>query len=331
MNSDEMIARLDELDGVEGTLQAIARLAMRAAITKVRQSQQVLYLQVPSNTVHVPSDPLAPSWPSPTGRGAELIAASGWDSDPVGDPFKVDGPDDNLLGDDGEDPFGSWPSAPSKKKAQPKAADEKESDSGGYVDFSLEGILEEALKVEDQGPETAPTVGGRNENERGGQVEENAFAGVLEDVLGTEPETEPPSEAGEVDDGIIFDIEKPFSAPPLQDNDTSPGKAEVDLVEERIDAISANQKPPPVSPIDDLARTQLSSNVDNLLFEPKDKESTSPALRSSSAHVEVGPERKAGKTKQVVVPVHLSIAPDTDEVEIEVTLEIKINREEGSS
>ncbi len=319
-----MIARLD---GLEGTLQAITKLAMRAAIDKVRQSRQVLYPEVSSNTVqaelHVPSEPFAQSWPfsAAKSRGAEVVAASGWDSDPVDDPFKLDA-EDNLLGDEGEDPFGSWSSTP-KKKTQPKAGDEKEPESD-YVDFSLEGILDEALKVEDHDVETAPSIGGSGENE--GLAEENAFAGVLEDVLGTGPR----SKADEFEEEFGLDIEQPLSAPPRQDSDTSPGKADVDPVGERFDAISANRDPVRTPPIDDLARTKLSSNVDNLLYGSKEKESTSPDLRNSSAHVDVGPRRQDGKPKHVVVPVHLSIAPDTEEVEIEVTLEIKIKREEGS-
>ena len=150
-----MTDRLKKRDGVEPTLLAIKSLAMRAAVHRKHDflwengsnaSRAELYAPPPTANSQREMRPNA------------VAAAAGWDSESVGDPFKVDGPEDNLLGEDGEDPFGSWPSVPPKETVKKPDGDEKESDNG-YIDFSLEGILDEALKVEDQDVDEDDRIG----------------------------------------------------------------------------------------------------------------------------------------------------------------------------
>jgi hypothetical protein len=104
----------------------------------------------------------------------------------------------------------------------------------------------------------------------------------------------------------------------------------VDILEDRFDALSAQSEGVKGSPLVDLAATQLANDVGGVRPGRASKESTSPEIEAPSVHVEVDAQGDTEQPQNVVVPVHISIGPDAEEIRLNVRLQIKVNRKPSS-
>jgi hypothetical protein len=186
-------------------------------------------------------------------------------------------------------------------------------------ELNLDGILDEALRI-DEKESTKETLQPRtelkDELEITRESEEHSLSGTLEEVLGFDSEsglTEQP-----------FGTESPFAA-------SSPaGGAALDndaatVLDNHFEV--TNPEPAEQAPITDPAKTRLADSLPSFAAPQKDPlESTSPNVQVPNLDVQVGAIGDTKEPKKMVVPIHISIDRDTDEIHL--SLDIKIDRKE---
>jgi hypothetical protein len=211
----------------------------------------------------------------------------------------------------------------------------KPDDPGENAEFdnlNLEGILDEALRVEEQkAAEESLRESPSHETGFGVAPEGEASSGILEEALGLGIETGPVSPPARESEHPI--IENPLTAdePPFAPEESPLGQEEVDLLEDRFSQLSASPEIAQGPSLDDMARTQIANDIEGVLelSTPEiKKEITSPEVNVPEI-VEIEAQAGVAGAHEVEVPVRLSLSPDADEVELKVTLVIKINRQKN--
>jgi hypothetical protein len=106
------------------------------------------------------------------------------------------------------------------------------------------------------------------------------------------------------------------------------GQDEVDLLEDRFSQLDTAAGVEAGPSLDDLAQTQISNDIDSVLESSTPeikKEKTSPEVRLPKT-LEVEARTNATEAHEVDVPIQLSVSPDAEEVDVKITLRLKINR-----
>ncbi|MFQ6049275.1 MAG: hypothetical protein ACE5K7_07925 [Phycisphaerae bacterium] len=197
-------------------------------------------------------------------------------------------------------------------------------------DAYVRKLAERELKVDEQETSSEPApLEEVFEEEALGTTQGPELSGALEDALGLD------GPSGAVDP---LRIDRGVRTSPGATRGVPLGEEEVTLLEDRFDALSAGTQAPEASTgprdpaLDELARTQIATDLEDVLDlggeAPPTKESTSPAVsRPQVIEVEARPGRS--EPHQAVVPVHLSIDPKAEEVELLITLRVKIRRQKA--
>jgi hypothetical protein len=126
----------------------------------------------------------------------------------------------------------------------------------------------------------------------------------------------------------------PFSTSPRAASGSPIGRDEVNLLEDRFDALStspgvkidegAESRPY----LNELATTQVGPDISealDLVSNESPSGSTSPAVKSPNV-IEVELTPGDGKPREVVVPIHVTLEPGADEAEFRLSLHIKVRR-----
>jgi signal recognition particle receptor subunit beta len=330
--------------GVEDTLKAISSLVMKSVIDKYGAAEQRGAPMTPgqsSREEEAPStsrdesigknektDPFAAPLAvqaAAASAGSEAFASSEWDSDSV-----VETPNVEKVGSHpvfSKLSRGASEEIPLRVEFDMKPDEPGEDEAEDLDSINLEGILDEALRVEEQeaaGESSLLETG--FEDGADSPPTEQASPGILEEALGFDVEAEttmPP----------IPETGDPFAENPLLadgsllESDQSPlGQEEVALLEDRFSQLGTAPGIDAGSSLDDLARTQIENDIDSVLEpstpELKKKETTSPEVHlPKSLEVDVPPD-----AHEVDVPIQLSVSPDAEEVDVTITLRLKINR-----
>jgi hypothetical protein len=195
-----------------------------------------------------------------------------------------------------------------------------------FDNLNLEGILDEALRVEEQKAAAESQFASPLEADVEGSPIDDSPAGILEEALGLDLENGPLTTSEPIPEDPF--IENPLLADEPFQGESPLSREAVDLLEDRFSSLgnpSVIEEPPNM---DALARTQIATEIE------KELESSTPEIKkeTTSPRVEV-PEGVELETRveldgshDVDVPIRLSVSPDTEEVDLKVTLRIKISR-----
>lgn len=188
--------------------------------------------------------------------------------------------------------------------------------------LNLEGILDEALKIDD-GENASEGLGGLGPHEEeesppaestGSTGDDELFSTVLEDALGLNEEA--PQEASP---------RHPDGGPEISFGEET-GMPEGLLGDERTDrAVTAGR-------LHDLAKTQVSHPIVGPGWSRKELQPsahTEPRAMTPGAAIDVSVSSD-GEPCRVVVPVRVSFEPGTDEAELEIVLKVRLRRNERS-
>jgi hypothetical protein len=257
---------------------------------------------------------------------SETAASPEWESRSMSEPPNVDKVESHpvfnaLSSRAGEE-------IPLRVEPDMKPDEPGENEAEDFDNLNLEGILDEALRVEEQeaaGESSLLETSFEDKNEPSSTPIGEAPPGILEETLGLDAETESlMSSAPATGDPFV---ENPLMADrPLLGSEESPlGQDEVDLLEDRFSQLETSPAGPSLG---ELAQTQIANEIDSVLESSTPeikKETTSPEVRAPESVVV---EAKA-ETHEVDVPIQLSISPDAGEVDVKITLHLRINRKTG--
>jgi signal recognition particle receptor subunit beta len=315
--------------GVEDTLKAISGLVMKSVIDKYGAAEKRGSPMTPAHAsqeeslrLNEKTDPFA----APLAVQASA-ASPEWESRSTSEPPNVDEVQSHpvfsaLSSRAGEE-------IPLRVEPDMKPKEPGENEAEDFDNLNLEGILDEALKVEEQEAAEQSSLLGtsfEDKNKPSSTPIGEAPPGILEETLGLDAETESlMSSAPAAGDPFV---ENPLMAdrPSLGSSESPLGQDEVELLEDRFSQLDTSRDAS--TSLDDLAQTQIANEIDSVLESSTPeikKETTSPEVRAPESVVV---DAKA-ETHEVDVPIQLSISPDAGEVDVKITLHLKINRKKG--
>ncbi len=324
--------------GVEDTLRAVSALVLKSVTEKYGAAKRsgrpslVEDKDVPASSEEQPvlkkenTDPFTASRAVSSAVGGADALAADWDGemDKTADSLNLGvSPGSSLAGEPVETPR-NWSSHSAEAEVKP-TSDKKNNELGDLDSLNLEGILDEALKVEEQDDvdEEDPLEVVLIEDLEDSKVE-TRFSGALEEALDLET-------GGEA--GVLSAVQDPFSTSPRAASNPPLAKEEVDPLEGRFDVLSTSpgiQIDEAVENrpyLDELARTQVAPDIGEVLDLATSEPVSDPTSEVKSVEVievEVSPEDS--DPRQVVVPIHVTMDPDAEEAELHVALFIKIRR-----
>ena len=324
--------------GVEDTLKAVSALVLKSVTEKYGAAKRsgrpslVEEKDVPASSEEQPvlkkenTDPVtAPQAVSAAVRGADALAVD-WDGemDKAADPLNLGGSTGGSLASEPVGAPRNWSSHSAEAEVKPTSG-KKDKELGDLDSLNLEGILDEALRVEEQDdveeedPLEVVLIEDLEDSKEGKQ-----FSGALEEALGLATGREA---------GVLSAVQDPFSTSPRATSNPTLGKDEVDLLEGRVDVLTTCPGVPIAESVekrpylDELARTQVAPDIGaelDLATAESVSEPTSEVKSVEVIEVEVSPEDS--DPRQVVVPIHVTMDPDAEEAELHVALFIKIRR-----
>lgn len=277
--------------------------------------------------------------------GTELKA------EPMNDPLGAEEPNEPFVGIE-QSPPGNWPPNRPDLSGEPSDAlpppvealkqtlsrgrkpisrttDSNERRPSNMDDLNLEGILDEALRIDEKDKTKdppRPEAELKDELEMVAGAQEHALSGTLEEVLGLGPEMDVP-------EPNPFGVEPPFGAGSPAPGGTTFDNDPATVLDNRFDALTTNPGATREPPVQDPATTQLlngpprSAPPEIGALEINLPEAAPPsAAAAPTVHVQTEVLGGVTEGQKVVVPVRISIDRDTDEIELNVSLNIKINR-----
>ncbi len=296
--------------GVEETLQAISGLVLKSVIDRYGGDRKLTPLG------RVASDPARTD---PHAAAAVAIARVGESSSELGAKSESDALSAGAVGGRGG-AGGKGPAEASKSKANarattwPSAREDGKvpSDDGnpldGFESLNIEGILDEALKLDEPEDEPAKPARAATPKADSGIEDESMFSGLLDEALGVH-ETE------SILDSVLGDSpSKPQNTNPRLGDDNPMGGLEAELLgAERIEESSRDQG----------SRPDLSQLIKTRVSIPADKITTNaPPARASAKGAP--PDRDSRDRIEVPVTLHID-ASDLDR-DIELLLKIRLKR-----
>jgi signal recognition particle receptor subunit beta len=336
--------------GVEDTLKAISSLVMKSVIDKYGAAEKRGAPMTPASPpgeespslsrdermrLNEKTDPFAAplAVQAAAGTGSEAFSASEWDSNSL--------PETPLVGEVERHPvFGSLSSradeeTPADVEPQMKPDEPGDNESEDFDSLNLEGILDEALRVEEEGAagqsfeepsllETSLSEG----DEPDSAPFEHSPSGILEEALGFDMKGESSTPAAPTEDDESFVLSPLMSDEPSRPEESPLGPDELDLLEDRFSSLDTSPGLEPRPSIDEMARTQIADDIESMLegSTPEiKKENTSPEVRVPES-VEVETEAEVAEAHGIEVPIQLSISPDAEEIDVKITLHLRINR-----
>ncbi len=274
---------------------------------------------------------------------SDAVAEAEWASGLESESFETEGPVDDSPLAEIANPADAFPGFDAERDVTSPGNDQ---DPSEFENLNLEGILDEALRVEDQGSaEEEPSVefNVEDEEELAVSSEDSALPGVLEEALGLDVGVDPAR-------AFNSNADSPFFSSPSE----SPPDLQADVLDlgDRLEALSQTDQHTQVtrsspavrsSPLlDELSRTRIADDLEvaldiavplppaetpaqvaaeePLLTPPLRKESTSPDV------YEIDTRAETMQPQDVVVPVRLTIDPNQEEMELNIKLNIKIRR-----
>jgi signal recognition particle receptor subunit beta len=346
--------------GVEDTLRAISTLVLKSVTEKygaaqrrgVPKSSREEEKKEKKEEVHAVSglnlwskeetDPFTgpQAVSAATDLVPDVVAAADWESGAESNPLETEGP----AGDSPLAEIANTADAllPQDVEPEVKPPGKNDQEPPEFENLNLEGILDEALRVEDQ--ESADEESSVEMNVEEDPVEttqESALPGVLEEALGLDAEPER---------SFGSNADSPFFANPSES--TPDLQADVLDLGDRLEALSQtdqqtqiSQPSPAARPnplLDELSRTRIADDLEVALdiavpsqpaetpveipteepqlTPPPQKESTSPDL------FEIDTRAETTQPQDIVVPVRLTIDSNQEEMELNIKLNIKIRR-----
>ena len=346
--------------GVEDTLKAVSSLVLKSVIEKYGAAQSsgmpapasVARAAAPVSSPAAQSllekektDPFALSQTAsasasvPVGQEVGSYAGAELKVEPMTDPLGANEPNDPFVGTGQSPPGNPEPPAEPRDRLPPegealtqtlsrgrkpisRTTDFDERRPSNMDEFNLEGILDEALRIDEKEKTRdppQPETGLKDELEMAAESPEHALSGTLEEVLGLGPE-------GGAAEPKPFGAEPPFAAAspvPGGTFDNNPAT----VLDNRFDALTTNPEAARQSPVEDLSKTRLLGDPPRSAppgISPS--ESTSPSAAVPTINVQAEVLGGVTEGQKVVVPVRISIDRDTDEIELNVSLNIKIDR-----
>ncbi len=272
---------------------------------------------------------------------SDFVAAAGWESGAESNPLETDGPVDDSPLAEIANPADALPGLDVEPDVTPPGNNDQ--DPSEFENLNLEGILDEALRVEDQGSaeESSDDVNFEEESAAGSEV--SALPGVLEEALGLDI-------GAESDRAFNPSADSPFFADPSES--TPDLQADVLNLGDRLEAISQTDqqtqvtRPSPAAPsnplLDELSRTRIADDLEVALDVAASRPSSEtpveipaeeppftppPREESTSPNVfEIDTRAETTQPQDVVVPLRLTIDPNQEEMELNIKLNIKIRR-----
>lgn len=183
-------------------------------------------------------------------------------------------------------------------------------------ELNLDGILDEALRIDERESakdDSQPKSELKDELEATKESDEHPLSGTLEEVLGFD------SDSGATDQP--FPAGSPAAAGTFG-NDSST------VLDNHFNALTTNPPAGERAAITDPARTRLADSLPDFAPQKNPLESTSPNVQAPTVNVQVDAIGGAKEPKKVVVPIRVSIDRDTDEIRLDLSLDIKIVRKD---
>ncbi len=286
----------------------------------------------------------------PVGQEVGSYAGAELKVEPMNDPLDAEEPNEPFVGTE-QSPPGNWPPGKPDPPDEPtdafppqmealkqtltrgrqpisRTTDSDERRPSNMDDLNLEGILDEALRIDEKDktkdpprPPHDPEL--KDELEMVAEAPEHALSGTLEEVLGLGVEVDAAAPNP-------FGSEQPFTAVSPAPGGTAFDNDPATVLDNRFDALTTNpgaaNEPPAVDP----AKTRLlNSPPQSSPPGIAPSEPASPRVAAApTVHVQAEVIGGVTEGQNVVVPVRISIDRNTDEVELNVSLKIKINRKD---
>jgi hypothetical protein len=309
--------------GVEETLQAISGLVLKSVIDRYGGDRNMTPLGRPANDpARTDPDAVAAAPVGKAGKTSAELGAAG-ESDamrPVG-----------LVGGRGRGGSGggmpaktskaaatTWPSAPEE--------DNVPSDDGnpldGFESLNIEGILDEALKLDDSEDEPAKPARAAAPKSDPGVEEDSMFSGLLDEALGAQ-ETE------SILDSVLGTPEAKrhnTNPPPSDDNPMSGFGAEL-LGVERFDEAPRDQGSRP--DLSELIKTRVSIPTDKVVtHKPAEAKLRDRGREKRDKDDAVSVSETRDSRDRIEVPVTLHVDASDLDRDIELVLKIRLKRKD---
>jgi hypothetical protein len=333
--------------GVEDTLKSISGLVMKSVSDKYGAAEKRGAPKKPSQTsgedappvsreakirLNEKTDPFAAplAVQAAASAGAEAFSSAKWEAESVSDPLDFDQTEDDSVAGVDSDREGDWPPVNVEPDMKPDEAGDNEPED--FDNLNLEDILDEALRVEEQKAAGESLDASPLEADFGGELGSSpvgeSSAGILEEALGLDAETGPLTTSTPASADPFMESPLTADEPPLGQERSPLGQEEVDLLEDRFSRLSTSPVIEESPSLDELARTRIATDIENVLESSTPeikKETTSPEVHASES-VELETSVEVSQAHEVEGPIQLSISPDAEEVDLQVTLRIRINR-----
>ncbi len=288
--------------GVEETLQAISGLVLKSVIDRYGGDRTM----TPLGTM------------APVGSAAKVVASDPARTDPdalVSATAMVGGAEAGKASSGGSPPRGkdpkpkpkaggAWPPAPKEDKVASKDSNPLDA----FESLNIEGILDEALRLDEPEEEPVRPVPNRSKARAKpepvpGEEDDSMFSGLLDEALGSQ-ETE------SILDSVLGGgaASSRHTTNPPQDRSDPMREIEVELLGEGLEPVEEED-----------SRSHLSELIKTRVSIPAER-------RMTNAPAKAAQKEAATASGPIEVPVTIHIDADAEEQDIEVLLKIRLKR-----